>query len=62
MQESKAPIADYVGPSHTIVYGGRVITYRWRSHAADQWEGWQRRTLDGWEAIRDADLLKELDG
>ena len=57
----KRPIPDDAGPALTIEHKGRTITYRWRSHAADQWVGWQRKTPEGWSAITDPELIALLD-
>ena len=54
-------IIDDAGPARTIEYKGRTITYRWRSHAADQWVGWQRKTPEGWVPINDAELIAMIE-
>lgn len=57
----KTVMIDDAGTAKTIAYKGRTITYRWRSHTADQWEGWQRKTPEGWVAIHDKELIKALE-
>lgn len=52
---------DEATPPRTIEHDGRTITYRWRSNPSDNWEGWQRRTPEGWVAIRDDALIAKLE-